>query len=89
MGLGSVTLGASAKPLSTSAIYCAWITIFNLSSSNNAYVGDSSVTNLNGLALTPSGSLTASVPIQGTILSSIYVAGTSGQKVGFLYETAP
>ncbi len=98
MRLIQVTLGSGATQITPNLdastgknIYASALIIQN-NAANACRVGDNTVTTSRGIALppgSPGGSSTITFTMtRGSLLSQWYIAGTSGNVIDVLYETA-
>jgi hypothetical protein len=88
MILGQVTLGAAATQISTHGIGYRQLVIQNNATHDVRY-GDSTVTATRGILLNPGGSSNeGAISIQGGVLSTDYLFGTSGDVIDFAYLPA-
>ena len=93
MRILQVTIGSGTNTQVTTNtnIYCT-IIVFQDNAGANCRIGDSTVTSTKGIQLatgSPGGSATFQINTpRGSQLSQYYIAGTTGNVIDVLYETA-
>jgi len=91
LGSGATAISPNLNSTSSEQIYVSLLVIGN-ASGHTIRIGDSSVTSTTGIGLATGSPGTPLVlnfeTIRGSLLSSWYILGTSGEKVDILYETA-
>ena len=91
LGSGATQISPNLNSTSPESIYVSLLVISN-SGGHTIRIGDSTVTSTTGIGLATGSPGTPLVlnfeTIRGSLLSSWYILGTSGDKIDVLYETA-